>query len=761
MKSIKHIQIIVITLLINLISVTSAQERFIDYVDPFIGTAGEGHTFPGATVPHGMVKIGPDCKGHSNSGYIPGGIIEGFSHTHVSGTGGGAKYGNILVKPWVGDIDLNDEGSGFSNEIASAGYYSAFLDNQGVKAELTTTAKTAMHRYTFPGSTRSAIIIDAGHFLHFGEQWGEAQSLVGSQINILSANEIMGYNRVRHGWNFGGPYTVYFYARFSKMAESFGTFKRDSLSPGIKNQFDSGERTGAWFTYSTKDQDTLLVKIGISFISEEKAKQNLEEELPGWNFEATRKDAENEWEKILSKIRINGTEKQKKVFYSSLYRTFLMPVDRTGENPKWNSDNPYFDDFYAIWDTYRTPHPLVTILTPGKQVQMINSLLDIYLNEGYLPDARSGNDNGRTQGGSNADVLIYDAYVKGLEGIDYELALEAMLKNAEVPPGGDERKEGRGGLWDYNRLGYISTDYERAGSRTLEYAYCDYCIANLAKELGQMDVYEKYIRKAGNWLNLWDDDYESQGFRGFIMPRKSDGNWHENYYLPLREAEGGGTVKFDEFTTGYWNAFFYESSSWEYSFFVPHDHAGLIDACGGKQEYIQRLDTFFDNHYFQVSNEPGFLTPYLYSYAGRHDKTAGRIKQILRNNYHTGRDGIPGNDDSGSMAAWYVFNAMGFYPNAGQDVYLIGSPLFEYTEINLPNGSSFKIVANNLSDDNIYIQSARLNGKVYEKAWLTHQQVTNGGILELEMHKIPGSWGSKILPPSMSDKKNILKLTSK
>ena len=735
-----------------LISFTAvAQKRPVDYVDPFIGTEGEGNVVPGATLPFGMVKLSPDCKGHSNSGYISGGIIEGFSHTHVSGTGGGAKYGNIMVKPWIGEIDLEDEGSAYSGEDASAGYYTAFLEKQQIKAELTVAHNAGMHRYTFPKSEHASILIDAGHFLFFGDQWGEAQELVGSEIQILSDTEVQGYCRVRHGWNFGGAYTVYFYAKFDKAAASYGTWKADKLHEGIMTQPDSGEKTGAWFSFSTSEKEKVQLKLGISFLSSLKAKQNLEESIPAWGFDQIRNVAANQWDDLLSKIQIDATDEQKTVFYTSLYHAYLMPVDRTGENPKWNSDAPYYDDYYAIWDTYRTPHPLMTILTPQKQVDMINSLLDIYQHEGYIPDARSGNDNGRTQGGSDVDILIHDAFVKGLKGIDYGLALESMLKNAEVPPGDDERKEGRGGLKDYNSIGYISTDFERAGSRTLEYSYCDYCIADLAKALGENDIYSKYIKKADNWLNLWDYGFKSHGATGFIMPRKSNGEWHRNFTLQHREADGGKVEVFDEFTRGYWEAFFYESNSWEYSLFVPHNVKRLIQACGGKEAFVSRLDTFFGNGFFQVSNEPGFLTPYLYTWAGRQDKTAHRIKEILKNNYNAKRDGIPGNDDSGSMGAWYVFNSMGFYPNAGQDVYLIGSPLFRKSAIKLPGGKLFQIEAKDLSDKNVYIQSATLDGKKLDQTWFDHKTIVDGGKLVLKMGSNPSNWGRTSTPPSLSD----------
>ena len=291
------------------------------------------------------------------------------------------------------------------------------------------------------------------------------------------------------------------------------------MSKGANVQVDTGEKTGALLCFDDASGDTVQLKIAISFISSQKAKQNLEQEVSHWNFEQLRAETENRWENQLKRVELSedATPDQKKMFYTALYHTLLMPVDRTGENPKWTSDQPYYDDFYAIWDTYRTSSPLITILSPQRETDIVNALINIYKRDGYMPDARSGNANGRTQGGSNAEVVIADALVKGLKGIDYELALKAMLKDATVPPGGNEEQEGRGGLLEYNRLGYVPFGIDRAGNRTVEYAYNDYNIATVAKMLGKNDIYKEYIRKADNWKNLWRDNYEYDGVKGFIM----------------------------------------------------------------------------------------------------------------------------------------------------------------------------------------------------------------------------------------------------
>jgi predicted alpha-1,2-mannosidase len=563
-----------------------------------------------------------------------------------------------------------------------------------------------------------------------------------------------GYTRIIGGWNVGKAYTVYFYALFNTKAYDYGTWKDKIMHPRNKEEYDQNTASGAYFEYKTTKGQPILVKVGISFLSTGKAKANLFNEIPQWDFDLTRSQAKKQWNDELSKIVVETkNEDTKKIFYSSLYRCMLMPVDRTGENPLWKSDEPYYDDFYCIWDTYRSMNPLLTIISPSRESAIIRSLIDIYEHDGYMPDARSGNFNGRTQGGSNCDMLIADAYVKELTGINYQKALEAMIKNAEVAPGGDERKEGRGGLDDYNTLGFLSYNHERAGSRTVEYAANDFAIATVAKGLGKNNEYQKYIKRANNWQNLWRSDMESHGTKGFIWPKDRKGNWIDtinNVYVWT--PNGMKWQKFDVLTAGSWPDFFYESNSWEYSLYVPHDVKSLIEKCGGKEKFISRLDTFFTNQYFDIGNEPGFLTPCLYNYAGRPDKTAFVVKNNIPKHFNSSHTGIPGNDDSGAMGSFYALYAMGFFPNAGQDVYLITSPGFDKVTIHLENGKTFEIIAKNAGENNIYIQSATLNGKPFNQCWFSHNDIISGGKFEFILGNKPSQWGTTILPPSLSDK---------
>ena len=535
----------------------------------------------------------------------------------------------------------------------------------------------------------------------------EAQQFVGAEVEVINDHEVRGFTRIRGGWNNGSAYTVYFCLQTDKPFQSI-----------VKEDYQK-----AVLHFG----DTLVnVKIGISFISSLQAKQN----IPETNFDTQLTLLRQSWEKILSRIHIEGTEEQKRMFYTGIYHTCLMPVNRTGENPSW-TETPYYDDYYAIWDTYRTSTPLITLLDEQREVDIVNSLLNIYKREGYLPDARSGNCNGRTQGGSNAEVVIADAFVKGLQGIDYELALEAMLKDADVDPGADHEKHGRGGLTEYNTLGYIPYGIDRAGNRTVEYAYDDYCIALVAKGLGREDLYERFIKQSDNWRNLWRSDYEWDGVKGYIMPKDKNGVWldsvpwgHSKVFHP--RIPYTPITKVAPWYLPWWSTFFYEALSAEYSLSIPHDVPGLIEACGGEEAFMRRLNLFFERKRYNVANEPSFLTPCLYHWLGRPDLTSERVRQIITDNYNDSPTGLPGNDDSGAMSSWLVFHMMGLYPNAGQDYYLLHAPLLKAYTMQLCNGN---IIHATVKGKGTHYEKVTFNGKELKDARISHQQLMTGGEL--------------------------------
>ena len=714
------------------------------FVDPRIGSEGVGRVFIGPSCPYGMVKPSPDCTEKPNSGWLPmPEQVNGFAQTHVSGTGGGPKYGNILIQPFTGELTGTKHIAHRTDETIELGYYATTFNENGIKIEITTGEKTSFYRFSYPKEAEKNLLVDAGFFL--GEQpipdAREAQQFVGSEIQIVSDTEIMGYSRIRGGWNNGKAYTVYFYAQTNKPFVEKKTWKGESETTATQ-QYDSHQKTGALVRFD-KDAETVNLKIGISFLSSLKAKANAMQEIPHWDFGYVKQQLLDKWENILSRVELDAQtpESYKRMFYTGLYHTMIMPVERNGENPGWSDDETYYDDYYAIWDTYRTSTPLITLLDPDREVEIINSLLNIYKRDGFMPDARSGNSNGRTQGGSNAEIVIADAFLKDLKGIDYEFALQAMLKDATTPPGGNEEAEGRGGLREYLEYGYIPYGIARAGNRTTEYAFCDYAIAQIAKGLGKDALYSQYMRQADNWKNLWRADYEQDGVKGFILPKDKEGKWLDNVpfghsrlqpqtfqYAPNVSYEGPWYV-------AWWDCFFYEASSWEYSLSVPHDVPALIEACGGKEAFEKRLDTFFEHNYYNVANEPSFLTPCLYHWIGRQDKTSDRVRQIIHNKYNDSPSGIPGNDDSGAMSSWLAFHMMGIYPNAGHDYYLIHTPLLKETTINLTNGKKFVIKAPKLSDKNFRIKQALLNGVPLEGFRITHKQILEGGELFLDMVK--------------------------
>ena len=764
-------------------------DDFTQYVDPRIGSEGLGRVFVGPATPFGMVRPGPDCTCRPNSGWLPmPEVVTGFAQTHVSGTGGGPKYGNILIQPYLGELGGRNHEQRRIAEEMSCGYYSATFES-GLRTEITTSDRCSFYRIEAPRSSSqeaTCLMIDCGFFL--GENpipnAREAQQFVGSEVEIVSQNEVRGFTRIRGGWNNGRAYTVYF------------CLVSDTPFADTLTWSDPDGKTGAWVRFGTspnpskggelgmtqcQDSSVVNLRVGISFISSLQAKRN----IPDRSFDEQLATTRSQWNDLLGRIKIEGTIQQKRMFYTALYHTMLMPSDRTGENPSWNDGNfaprtsylaprnndsriapPYYDDFYALWDTYRTSMPLITLIDPDRQRDIVNALINIGQHDGYMPDARSGNSNGRTQGGSHAEVVIADAFVKGLTGIDYEEALRLMLKDADVPPGGNEEQEGRGGLMAYNSLGYVPYGIDRAGTRTVEYAFDDWCIAQVAKGLGHEQLYQRFMQQSENWKNLWRDDYEWEGIRGFIMPRSATGEWLDSVPMRGNEYRGyeGTEVRGYENTSvtsdignlapsyprtsvpskyaplfrytpiiregpwyvPWWGTFFYEATSQEYSLSIPHDVAGLIEKCGGREAFRRRLDTFFERGYYNVANEPSFLTPCLYHWIDRPDLTSERVHDIIHKHFDDSPTGIPGNDDSGAMSSWLAFHMMGLYPLAGEARYLLHEPMLPAYTL-----GQLHVVAKKQKAKKDFTEGILLNGQPLGRAWLTHEELMNGGELVL------------------------------
>jgi predicted alpha-1,2-mannosidase len=743
-------------------------------VDPMLGADKGGNVFVGPTLPFGMAKPGPDYgDNEGNAGWKATGDLNGFSQLHVSGTGGGPKYGNILIQPQMGEADPAHSASPRKGELAEAGYYAVTLANSGIHAEVTTARRTAIYRFTYPQSGERTLLVDVGHLLmrrhDSPHRYHESQVVYSTDVHVISPTEIAGMQASVMGWNIQTtPMRVYFYLIADTPAVTSGTWENGQpVHPGsrtaaYKMPFTMATlpkppapvvSTGAYLTFAP-GQKPVMAKVGISFVSMEQAKKNALAEISGFDFDDIRNAAVSAWNKALSPVNIKGgTKNERQQFATGLYHTMLMPVDRTEENPLWSSSAPYYDDFYCIWDTFRSSTPLLTLLDQKRVVSILQSLLEIQDHDHFFLDGRSGNFSGRTQGGSDAEMMFTDAFLKHLPGLDWERVYRAMVHDADVNSP-EPVRFGRGDIADWKQLGYLSVEHsdppggpDRPGSRSMEYAVNDYAVALMARGLHHDADAQKFLARAQNWKKLWDPDAvdhtEAGDVRGFIWIRHADGRWKEN---------------FDPHLVGTWyQDNFYEATTWTYSLYVPQDVRELIKTTGGASAFKHRLDLFFapditGRYRYDVGNEPGFLSPYLYNWIGQQSSTARQIRSILPASYHTGTDGLPGNDDSGAMGSFLVLNQLGFFPVAAQDVYLIGSPTFPQSTLHLANGKTFSILAENSSTANIYVEKVTWNGKPYNHSWFTHEQLMNGGELHLTMTDHPVHWDTGAPPPSMSDK---------
>lgn len=718
-----------------------------EYVKPSIGTDNAGNCLPGPSRPFGLVKPGVNCGTDTGSGWRPmPQTVDGFGQVHMSGAGGGPKYGNVMVQPFAGPLDAVSHQFHRESEDSRLGYYTTTYEENGIRTEIACTESAVIYRFNYPEASAKALSLDAGFFLGRSNAIDaeEAQQLVGSEIEIVSDREIRGHTRVRGGWNKGAAYTVFFWLESDTPFAAAKTWKGDAISDA-SSQADTGEPTGALVSFAG-GSDCVNVKVGISYLGSLKARENIRTQIPHWSLEQTVSECEKAWKPYLERIEIDPStpDSLKTMFYTGLYHAMMHPTDKTGECPLWNDDTPYYDDYFALWDTFRTSFPLYNLVYPEFSTRMLQSMLTVFKRQRYVPDGRSGHWNGRTQGGSNANIIFADAFLKGVDGVDWELALASCLKDADVPPGNDEEAEGRGGLPYYNTIGYVPYGLDRSCSRTVDYSVCDAAIAVLARGLGKEDIAERFEQQSGRWKNLWRD-VEDDGVRGFIMPRNADGSWVTTYGTD-GEAYTPHTGIWEEMRyTSWWGTCFYEGTSWQYSLAVPHDIPGLIGLCGGPEAFEHRLDTFFGHDHFDVSNEPSFVIPCLYHWIGKPWKTSDCVRKEVVAKFNTTEKGIPGNDDTGAMSSWLDFHILGIYPIAGQDIYLLYSPLVASSTLHLPDGD-LVIRAEKLSDRNRYIQSVTVNGKSYPYSAIRHADIAGGAEIIMKMGPKPSGWGRNMLP---------------
>ena len=714
--------------------------------DPFWGV-NEGNIFPGASVPFGMVKLGPNVKvaWMPTSGYKTEEPLIGFSHTQTSGTGGSPRYGNILVIPQI-DTIITSELVKYQklNESALPGYYTATLrsGNSYARAELTASHKVGFHRYTFSkkytasDALNANFIVDVSNCTHRISNGKPSSYWKKGYVRISSNSEIEGYATFEGGWGGANPYTLYFFLQFDQPFSTSGLWQDSTRvlnkrELALENKEFNESRFGAFVSFPKKSGAQVGCKVGISYLSIENARNNLGEK-GDVDFDKAQNDAFGLWTQQLNKIEVKGENvAAQKMFYSALRNVMLMPTDVSGETPGWNPNTPHFWDFYCVWDVFRATMPLYSLIFPDTQRRIVNCMLDIYKHKGWLPDAWIAGDYAYMQGGSNADVVIADAVVKGLGGFDLKTALQAVRKDAEVQSD-NPRIKGRF-VNDYKRYGYVlSQSAAGSVSRSLEYAYDDFCISQVARAAGDVNVADAYISQS---LEVYKLFYPEQKM---FWGKDSLQRWQPDF-SPVSKRKD------------HWNdPYFYEGGSQIYSTYLPHDMAGLIKRHGGNDGFKSYLDQLFESGVFSIENEPEFLIPYQYIYAGDYPSTAKRVHKILNSNYLLGANGLPGQDDSGSMSAWYLFSSMGFFPVAGQDLYLIGTPLFSETVIHLEGNKTFTILAKNLTKENIYVTKATLNGKALDRAWFKHTEISQGGKLVFEMAALPSEWGRVNLPASVS-----------
>ncbi len=701
-------------------------------VDPFIGVDGPGGCLCGPYLPYSLVRLGPDTlPPHTTNGYATGSPIIGFSHTHVSGTGGLSRYGNIRVTPLVGAERLAWDGFHAQDECASPGYYAVSLEPDGIRCELTSTERVGFHRYTFPSHGAARILLDAGALIqpyHAANDYnGTPPRCIGGIIEKLGSNAVFGRGDFRGGWGHDHPYSVYFYARASRPIRSCRAADASGfVTPGHA----SGPNCRMLLGFGAEQMVEL--QVGISIVSIAQARSSVEREIGTKSFDDIRAEAEGKWEKMLSKIKVTGgTAVQRTLFHTLFTRLVCMPTDlgTNDEFPLWHSNVRHFTDFYCLWDSVRNANSLIALIDPEVVAAQINCLIDVADHTGWLPDGWIAGHRTCMQGGSSADILFAEAALKELPGINYEEAFRHVQINNEEEPS-DVATCGRY-LAEYRRHGYLSTTVRSACvSRHLEYAYQTWCASALAKKLGCRDLSQKYESESMWVWNLWRESIR------LFAPRDEKGRWVDPfdpaYHWPDR-----------------WNdPYFYEGNSWQWSFQVLHDIAGLIRRHGGAESFIAHLDAFFEKGYFDCK-ETMMHIPYLYHYAGRPDRSVEKARWVCERYFKSTRDGLSDNEDMGCQSAFYMCSSMGLYPVMGQDLYLLTAPIFRCTEIQLgSSGSVFRIESDGDSADAIYITAAELNGKALDRAWLRHSEIIAGGTLRLCVSAKPSDWGSHQPPPS-------------
>ncbi|MDR0546672.1 MAG: GH92 family glycosyl hydrolase [Dysgonamonadaceae bacterium] len=697
------------------------------YVDQYIGTGGHGHVFMGANVPFGLVQLGPTSIPQTwdwTSGYhISDTTVIGFSHTHLNGTGIG-DLSDISLMPVVGEVRLSrgdekNQDSGMwsyfnrSSERVHPGYYGVHLNRYNVDVELTATQRTGFHKYTFPVNAKACVVMD----LENGTCWDKP---VEGYIVQENDSTVSGY-RYSTGW--ANDQRLFFTASFSK------PIKKWQVSEGNKRKKGNvlkAQKVYGLACFDTSDGEPVYVKVALSPVSIENAKQNMQAELPGWDFEQTVADADKAWNRELNKIQIQTAALPvKKIFYTAMYHSMIAPSvfcdvnrDYRGADGKIHTGASFTNyTTFSLWDTYRAAHPLMTIIHPEKINDMINTMLHIYRQQGKLPVWHLMGCETNCMIGNPAVSVVADAWLKGFDGFDKNLAYEAMKNSSML----DER-----GLKYLKEYGYIPFDKEEEGlSKAMEYAIADWSLAQVAKATNRTDDYNYFSKRSQSYKHYFD---KTTGF--------------------MRGLSSGGKFRtpFNPFESVHRENDYTEGNAWQYTWLVPHDIPGLVELFGGKERFTAKLDSLFTVEgslgaqaspdisgligQYAHGNEPSHHILYMYPYVGQPEKTAGKVRQVLSQLYSGQADGLSGNEDVGQMSAWYILSALGFYqvePAGGK--YIFGSPLVDEALIQIGNGKTFRIIVKNNSKDNIYIQKMLLNGQPYDNYFIDYKDIMQGGTL--------------------------------
>lgn len=731
----KHIPLLFIPLLLVFSCMTEKKQAtapaagYVQYVNPFIGTDFTGNTYPGASVPFGMVQLSPDngLPGWDRiAGYFyPDSTIAGFSHTHLTGTGAGDLY-DVIFMPVTNPYKVGEGALGIyssfshDNEEASAGYYRVLLSDYNINVELTATERCGIQRYTFPQA-------DASVFVNLKKQmnWDFTKD---SYMEVVDSVTIRGY-RMSEGW--APDQRLYFVSQFSRPFSGYQLDTTTIIYPRDKKR--CGVAYVGRFDFKTTEGEQVVVRTAISGVSMEGAAKNLRAEATGWNFDQYRSAASANWNKELAKIEVKGGTVNDRVnFYTALYHTMLAPTIFSdidggyfGPDKKIHHADGWTNySTFSLWDTYRAAHPLLTYMQPERVNDMVKSFLAFYDQNGRLPVWNLyGNETDMMIGYHSVPVIV-DAYLKGVGDFDAERALEACVATANI----DDYR----GIGLYKKYGYVPYNLENESlSKTLEYAFDDYCIARMAEKMGKTDVAKEFDARAGNYRNIYNPE------TSFMQPRDDKGNWIKGF-----DAK--------DYTTH-----ITESNGWQYFWYVPQDIDGLIALTGGRERFAQKLDSMFTYHphegdelpifstgmigQYAHGNEPSHHVIYLYNKVGQPWKTQQYLSQVMNELYLNTPAGLCGNEDCGQMSAWYVMSAMGFYPvDPVSGKYEIGTPLFSEVKMHLANGKVFTVLAPNVSKENIYIQSVKVDGRPYDKSYFTHRQIMTGATVEFEMGNRPG-----------------------